>query len=99
MDMRRANVELEIDRLILPDLPLLHRSIVTTAIEQELTRLITEQGIPQGVNLRAALAVTSSTVEVEPGCKPTAIGAQVALAIYRNLAGPRPDSRQGGSCK
>lgn len=94
--MRRANVELEIDRLILPDLPLLHRSLVTAAIEQELTRLITEQGIPRGVDLHEALTVPSSTVEVESGAKPAAIGAQVAQSIYRSFAdSPRPGSQQG----
>ncbi len=96
--MIRANIELEIDRLILPNLPILHRSLVTAAIEAELTRLITEQGIPQGVNLQEALSVPGSTVSIEPGSKPAAIGAQVAQSIYRNLAGsPPPGAPRGGS--
>jgi hypothetical protein len=96
--MRHANIELEIDRLILPDLPMLHRSLVTAAIEQELTRLITEQGIPRGVDLHEALTFPTSTVEVESGAKPAAIGAQVAQSIYRNLAVSRPPvSPRGGT--
>jgi hypothetical protein len=82
-----VNLELIIERLILPDLPLVHRERVAAAIEQELARLWAEQGPPPGVEAGEPLALSATSVQVAAGARPEAIGAQVAQSIYTSLAG------------
>jgi hypothetical protein len=83
----KANLELTIDHLILPDLPLVHRERVAAALEGELARLWAEQGPPSGMEAGEPLALSASTVLVAAGARPEAIGAQVAQSIYHGLAG------------
>ena len=85
--MRRANLKLAIRKLILPDLPPVQRRRVVAAIEAELARLWTEQGVPPGVEAGASLPLNTSTVQVTAGARPETTGAQVARAIYSSLAG------------
>ena len=85
--MRRANLELAINKLILPDLAPVQRRRVAVAIEAELARLWTEQGVPSGVETSASLTLNTSTVQVAAGARPETTGAQVARAIYSSLAG------------
>ena len=84
--MKQANLELNIEKLILPDLPPGQRLRVAAIIEQELTRLWTEQGMPAGV-VGDSLALTATTVQVAAGMAPDAMGVQVAQSIYQNMAG------------
>jgi hypothetical protein len=94
------NLELTIERLILPDLPPVHRERVAAAIEQELARLWAEQGSPPGLDAGAPITLHASSVQSAPGARPEAIGAQVAQSIYSSLAGSegRP-GWTGGSTK
>jgi hypothetical protein len=81
------NLELSIEHLILPDLPLVHRERVTAAMEQELARLWAGQGPPPGLEAGEPLALRASSVQVAADARPEAIGAQVAQSIYTGLAG------------
>ena len=81
------NLELSIEHLILPDLPLVHRERVAAALEQELARLWAEQGPPPGVEAGEPLALSASSVRVAASARPDEIGAQVAQSIYTSLAG------------
>ena len=83
----KANLELTIDHLILPHLPLVHRERVAAALEGELARLWTEQGPPPGVEAGEALALSARSVQVAAGARPDEIGARVAQSIYTSLAG------------
>jgi hypothetical protein len=94
----KANLELSIDQLILPDLPLVHRERVAAAIEQELARLWAEQGSPPGLDAGAPITLNASSVQAAAGARPEAIGAQVARSIYSSLAGSEgPPGLPGGS--
>ncbi len=84
--MKPANLELNIEKLILPDLPPGQRLRVAAIIEQELTRLWTEQGLPPGI-VGDSVALTATTVQVAAGMAPDAMGVQVAQSIYQNMAG------------
>jgi hypothetical protein len=83
----KANLELTIERLILPDLPLVFRERVAAALERELARLWAEQGPLPGVEAGEPLALSASTIQVTAGARPDEIGAQVAQSIYTSLAG------------
>jgi hypothetical protein len=93
--MKQTNLELNIEKLILPDLPPRQRARVAAAIEQELTRLWTEQGLPPGVT-GDSLALNAASVQVAAGMTPDAMGVQVAQSIYHSLAGHgRPSNEPG----
>jgi hypothetical protein len=83
----KANLELTIDHLILPDLPLVYRERVIAALEGELARLWAEQGPSSGVEAGEPLALSASSVQVAAGARPDEIGAQVAQSIYTSLVG------------
>jgi hypothetical protein len=98
LDVRRAHLELSIERLVLPDLPLVHRERVAAALEAELARLWAEQGLPPGVGGGASIVLNASGVQVAAGARPEAIGARVAQSVYGDLAGGEgPPGRMGGS--
>jgi len=95
--MKQANLELNIEKLILPDLPPRQRARVAAAIEQELSRLWTAQGLPPGVT-GDALALNATSIQVAAGLTPDAMGIQVAQSIYQSLAGnSRPSHEPGRS--
>jgi hypothetical protein len=79
------NIELHIDELILEGVPNSQREQVAAAIEQALSKLVSEHGLPpaweQGGNL------ATLTQQVQPGSRPEAIGRQVAQAILGNMNG------------
>jgi hypothetical protein len=84
--MKQANLELNIEQLQLPDLPYGQRIAVAAALEQELTRLWSEQGAPAGL-LGDSLALSFAHIEVSAGAPPEVMGAQAAQALYQRLAG------------
>jgi hypothetical protein len=82
----RASLELHIEELILHDFPPDKRWVIAAAIEQELTRLFTEQGVPAMLAQGGAIPrLDGVSFEVGTGEMPAAIGRQVAQAIYRGL--------------
>ena len=98
MPTRDANIELQIEELILHDLPYDQRHRVAAAIEQALTRLLAERGLPAGFAedmppLRAA------PVGVNPRLSAESMGQQVAQSVYAQLTSvaPSQNAAQGVS--
>ena len=86
MRHEQANIELKIEELILHDLPYDQRHRVAAAIEQALTRLLAERGVPS--SFTAALPpINVGTIRVNPNLSPESMGMQVAGSIYGQLAG------------
>ncbi len=80
------DLELHIDKLVLPDLPLAERRRIVGALEQELLRLFREQGVPPELRSEQnALALDASQVSIPKQSKPDGIGRRVAQAIYSEL--------------
>jgi hypothetical protein len=75
-------VELHIDELILEGVPAFQREQVAAAIEQALTALVIEHGVPPGWQQGGSLAAL--TQEIKPGSRTDVIGRQVAQAILGN---------------
>ncbi len=79
-------VELHIDELILEGVPGYQREQIAAAIQQALSVLVAEHGLPpawqQGINLAAL------TQQIHPGSRPEAIGQQVARAILGGMGAP-----------
>jgi hypothetical protein len=75
-----ANVELQIEELVLHGLPYDQRHRVAAAVERELARLLQEQGVPAG--WEGLLSLSPGPVAVNPRLSAETIGQQVALAVY-----------------
>jgi len=53
------------------------------AIQQELTRLIGEQGLPSGIReIGDAARLDAGRISLRHGAQPAAVGAQIATAVY-----------------
>ncbi|MEI2579944.1 hypothetical protein [Scytonema sp. PRP1] len=84
--MISRNIELHIEELVLHGFARQDRYRIGDAIQQELTRLLNEQGVPPSVAGSGEIArLDAGTFEVKAGAKPEAIGVQVAQAIYGGL--------------
>lgn len=84
--MISRNVELYIEELILHGFAPSDRYPIGEAVEQELTRLLTVQGVPPSLAQGKEVAsLDGGSFEVTAGAKPEAIGNQVAQAIYGGL--------------
>ena len=79
-----ANIELQIEELILHDLPYDQRHRVAAAIEQALTRLLIESGVPSGFQ-EGMPPLNAVPVGVNPRLSAESIGQQVAQSVYVQL--------------
>jgi hypothetical protein len=84
MPTRDANIELQIEELILHDLPYDQRHRVAAAIEQALTRMLAERGLPAGFS-EGMPSIDAGTVYISPHRTAETVGLQVADWIYRQL--------------
>jgi hypothetical protein len=82
------NIRIHIDRLILDGLPITHSQgpMVRAAVEAELTRLFTENGL--AANLQAGVAVPSmsaTAIQLASGSNPSQLGTQIAQSVYGGI--------------
>ncbi|MBZ4400711.1 hypothetical protein OWM54_07380 [Myxococcus sp. MISCRS1] len=75
---------LHIDELVLHGVPASHREQVGEAVRVELTRLLTERGLPQGLS-GAVPRVDAGAIHTRPHAAPQSLGVQVAQAVYAGL--------------
>lgn len=79
----KQNIELDIRELVMYGFDHIDRNRVGAALECELTRLLSEQGIGPSLARPADLArVNGGKFNVSGDSKAEAIGAQVAQAVY-----------------
>ncbi len=85
-----ANIQLQIEELVLHGFAPGDRYRIGEAVERELARLFAEQGVPS--SLLASLEVASldgGAFQVAPGARADAIGAQVAQSVYGGVSHER----------
>lgn len=90
------NVRLHIERLVLEGISVApdQRSLLQSAIEQELTRLLSAGGSEgTGVGINAELqnggslySVRANQIDISSDSGPTEIGRQIAGAVYGGIA-------------
>lgn len=82
-----SRVELQIGELVLHGVSPRDGEAVATAFTQELTRLLSEQGVPATLAALAGEAafVEAGALDARPGMAPELLGAQAALAVYAGL--------------
>ena len=84
--MRRANVELHIEELVLHGFAPGDRYRIGAAVERELARLFGDAGVPPSLMQSIDVGrLTGGAFQVAPDAKAETIGAQVAQAVYGEL--------------
>jgi len=81
------NVRLHIEELVLDGFPPGDRYRIAAAVEVELTRLLTERGVPPGLASGGAVpSLDGGSFGVAPEARPDRIGAQVAQSVYGGMS-------------
>ncbi len=82
------NIQLHIERLILEDLPISRAQgpQVQAAVEAELARLLTQNGIAPTLASGGALrSVSAEAIEIAPKSEAATLGYQIAGAVHGGL--------------
>lgn len=81
------NIALRIDELALHGFAAADRQAIGAALQRELTRLISDQGVPAALTEGSSVdRLDAGVFNVAPGMSAEAIGAQVAQAVYGGLS-------------
>jgi hypothetical protein len=84
--MMPRSIELHIEELVLRGFAPGDRYWIGEAVEQELTRLLADRGVPESLARGGEIAsVDGGAFEVAPGSRADVVGAQVAKAVYGGL--------------
>lgn len=84
--MKQTPLDLHIEELILRNLPYEQRYRIAEAVEQELTRLLTEHGLPSALAAGGNIPhINLDHISVTAQTKPAVIGIQIAQQVYRTL--------------
>jgi len=79
-------VDIRIDELVLHGFPHGDRYRIARGIEKELTRLISEDGIPAAFTRNADRPVLDAgPIDIESGTRPDVVGSRVARAVYGRM--------------
>jgi hypothetical protein len=83
------NINLHIERLVLDGLPIARQDgpLVQAAVEAELSRLLTAQGLAPGLLSGGAMpAVRGDSLQLAGESSPSQLGTQIAQAVYGGLS-------------
>ena len=84
--MKPKNIELNIEELVLHGFSPGDRYGIGEAVEQELTRLLADRGVPKSLERDREIAnMDGGAFEVATGSRAQVVGAQVAKAVYGGL--------------
>jgi hypothetical protein len=82
----RREVDIHIDELVLHGFLQRDRYRIARAIESELSRLISEEGVPSALTRNADRPVLDAgPIDIESGTRPEVAGSRVARAVYRGM--------------
>jgi hypothetical protein len=82
------NIRINIERLILDGLPITHSqgALVQAAVEAELTRLITENGLAADLQAGGAVPILRANgIQLTSGSNPSQLGTQIARSVYGGI--------------
>lgn len=84
MALKPQAVELHIEELILDGFPRRDRHSIGDAVERELSRLISEQGL--SASSLEVDHLNAGAFKASPNARPQALGTQIAGKVYRGIA-------------
>ena len=82
------NIELQVERLILDGLAISprHSENLKAAIEAELTRLLSADGLSGGLSRGGSVAhLPRSSIQITSDANPTGLGQQIATAVHGQI--------------
>jgi hypothetical protein len=82
------NINIHIERLILDGLPITHsqRPLVQAAVEAELARLLTNDGLAPGLQTGDMVPrIPGGDIQLTGDNNPNALGQQIAQAVYGGI--------------
>lgn len=83
----KANIELNIDKLVLHGFPKKDGAYIGRAVEQELTRLMQNNGVPADFSKDSAFKkLNASTLNYTRNDRPEKIGREIAQLIYKSFS-------------
>jgi hypothetical protein len=81
-------VHIHLEEVILDGLARADRHRAASALQAELVRLLTEQGVPAALRQPAEMPrLLGGSFDLTPGLSPERYGVQAARALYRGLGG------------
>lgn len=81
-------IDLHIEELVLEGFPKGDRHRIGAAVEAELARLLSEQGLPQGLGQGLDVPrIDGGSFEMARGMRAEGVGRQVAGAVYGGMFG------------
>jgi hypothetical protein len=80
-----AALELHIEELVLRGFVPGDRASIGKAVQTELARLLTQRGLPGLAHTASIGRVDAGSFQVAPGARGSAMGVQLAHAVYRQL--------------
>ena len=84
--MKPQQIELHIEQLVLHGFPSRDRAAIGEALQQELQRLIAEQGIQlETVRQAGRGRLDAGSFNMQAGETPTGIGTQIAHTVYQRM--------------
>lgn len=84
--MKQREIELAIEELLLRDMPPAQRQQIAATVEQELARLLREQGLPPSLSQGGHIPqVDIGTLDLAAHARAETIGLEVARNVYRHL--------------
>jgi hypothetical protein len=96
--MKRPNIRLHVEQLVLDQFPLGDRYAIADAVQQELSRLFAEESVRE--DLTSTLIhnagngrLNAGAFQVEQNSRPNSIGAQIAQALHGRLIFERQHTR------
>jgi hypothetical protein len=91
----QPSIELHIEELVLHGLPVTGSQgpVVQAAVETELARLLTEQGLSRS-STEATAHLSASSIQLAKNSQPAHLGHQIAQAVYGSLTPDRTSPRQ-----
>ena len=81
-----ADVRLRIDKVLLDGFPAADRDGIAAALAAELSRLLTERGLPPALTAGGEVpSLDGGAFDLDPGLDAEAIGRRVAGAVYDGM--------------
>lgn len=80
-----ADLELHIEQLVLRGFAPGDRASIGEAVQQELARLLTQQGLPGLAHGASIGRIDGGSFQVAPSARGPAVGVQLARAVVRQL--------------
>ena len=81
-------IDLHIQELVLDGFPSGDQYTIREAMERELGRLLSTLGLPSpDASIRTLDAIDAGSFRLPPGSRPSVVGQEIGLTVYRALVG------------